>query len=88
MYEFSQGDLNVALSLIQQSAERAPDEALPHLVLGRFLEKAGDVEGAYKAYAAALRAEPDNRDAQRQLARLDGSGSLASAPDKQRTQSE
>jgi tetratricopeptide (TPR) repeat protein len=88
MYEFAQGDLNVALSLIEQAAERSPNDALPHLVLGRFLEKAGDVDGAYKAYAAALRAEPDNRDAQRQLARLDGSASLASAPDKQNTRSE
>lgn len=82
MHEFAQGDLNVALSLITQSAERAPNIALPHLVLGRFLEKAGDVSGAYNAYAAALRAEPDNTDAQRQLARLDGSPALASAPVK------
>ena len=88
MYEFAQGDLNLALSLIQQSAERAPEIALPHLVLGRFLEKAGDNEGAYRAYAAALRAEPGNLDAQRQLARLDGSGALASAPSKKETRSE
>jgi tetratricopeptide (TPR) repeat protein len=82
MHEFSQGDLTLALELIQKSADRAPQIALPHLVLGRFLEKAGDAPGAYEAYTAALVAEPDNTDAQRQLARLDGSGSLASAPDK------
>lgn len=80
MHEFSQGDLGVALDLIEQSTERAPDIALPHLILGRFLEKAGEVDRAYAAYAGALRAEPGNTDAQRQMARLDGSGSLASAP--------
>jgi len=88
MHEFAQGDLNVALSLIEQAAERAPNIALPHLILGRFLEKSGDVNGAYEAYASALRAEPGNTDAQRQLARLDGSGSLASAPEKQGSRSE
>lgn len=80
MHEFSQGDLNVALDMIRQSAERAPNVALPHLILGRFLEKAGDVHGAYSAYAGALVAEPGNKDAERQLARLDGSGTLATAP--------
>ena len=35
-----------------------------HLVLGRALEENGDIKGALGAYADALRAEPDNKDAQ------------------------
>ncbi|MCH8315517.1 MAG: tetratricopeptide repeat protein, partial [Planctomycetes bacterium] len=36
----------------------------PHLVRGRTLEEAGDVEGARRAYTEALRAEPESADAQ------------------------
>ena len=64
IYEQHKGNLEQATGLLRQAAGLAPSAALPHLVLGRTLEEAGDIEGALRAYTEALRAEPENADAQ------------------------
>ena len=64
IFERHKGNLEQATGLLRQAAGLAPSAALPHLVLGRTLEEAGDVEGALRAYTDALRAEPENSDAQ------------------------
>ena len=64
IYERHKGNLEQATGLLRQAAGLAPSEALPQLVLGRTLEKAGDIEGALRAYTEALRVEPENADAQ------------------------
>jgi len=64
IYEQHKGNFEQATGLLRQAAGLAPTAALPHLVLGRTLEEAGDVEGARRAYTEALRAEPESADAQ------------------------
>lgn len=64
IFERYKGNLGQATQLLRQAASLAPSAALPHLVLGRTLEEVGDVEGALRAYTEALRAEPENADAQ------------------------
>ena len=64
IHERQRGDIEQATVLLRQAASLAPREALPHLVLGRTLEEAGDIQGALGAYTEALRAEPNNADAQ------------------------
>lgn len=64
IFEREKGNLEQATSLLRQSAALSSNVALPHLVLGRALEDNGDIKGALGAYADALRAEPDNKDAQ------------------------
>ncbi len=56
------GNLREAVALLRESARRSPDEALPHLLLGRVLEEAGQPEEALRAYARALELEPDDRE--------------------------
>ena len=64
IYEQHKGNFEQATGLLRRAAGLAPSAAIPHLVLGRTLEEAGDVEGALRAYTEALRAEPENADAQ------------------------
>ncbi len=58
------GHAEEAVAFLKQAAERAEGSAMPHLLLGRLLEQAGDAAGAAAAYAAAIRSDPDNPDAQ------------------------
>ena len=53
-----------AIKLLRKSSERASDIAAPHLLLGHMLESAGIEQQALIAYLNAIRAEPDNREAQ------------------------
>ncbi len=76
IYERQNGDIEQATELLRQAASLAPSEALPHLVLGRTLEEVGDIQGALGAYTEALKAEPENADAQALFRGL----SLAPAP--------
>ena len=57
-------DLSEAVVLLRQAANRAGRSTLPHLLLGHVLEQAGEHSRALDAYAAALRIDPDNEDAQ------------------------
>ena len=52
------------MACLKQAAERAEGSAMPHLLLGRLFEQAGDAAGAAAAYAAAIRIDPENPDAQ------------------------
>ncbi|MHC5022333.1 MAG: tetratricopeptide repeat protein [Planctomycetota bacterium] len=63
--EHDQGNVETALELYRQAAERAPDFALPHVLLGRTLEDRGDEAGALLAYEQAIMVEPGNPDADR-----------------------
>ncbi len=58
------GNLAESILFLRQAADRAPDIALPHLLLGRVLDQSGDQEQALEAYATALRIDPENEDAQ------------------------
>jgi Flp pilus assembly protein TadD len=59
-----------AIDLFRKAAERAPDCALPHLLLGQVLEQTGDTTGAKLAYHQALHVEPSSSDAQELLRRM------------------
>ncbi len=58
------GNLAESVLFLRQAADRAVDIALPHLLLGRVLDQAGDQEQALEAYATALRIDPESEDAQ------------------------
>ncbi|MHC4218318.1 MAG: tetratricopeptide repeat protein [Planctomycetota bacterium] len=58
------GNLAESVMFLQEATERAGDEALPHLILGRVLEQMSDSQGALDAYAEAMRIEPQNTDAE------------------------
>ncbi len=58
------GNMDEAITYLEEAAGRSSDTAMPHLVLGRALEETGDEEGALEAYAAGLRVEPENGMAQ------------------------
>ena len=58
------GNLSDAVVLLRQAANNARTSTLPHLLLGHVLEQSGDHSKALDAYAAALRIDPDNEDAQ------------------------
>ena len=53
-----------SVRFLRQAAERSPDIALPHLLLGRVLDQAGEQEEALRAYATALRIDPESEEAQ------------------------
>ena len=61
--ERQRGDLEAVVSLFEEAAQRASNSAVPHLMLGQALEEIGDREAAFAAYAAGLRAQPDNPEA-------------------------
>ncbi len=73
------GKVEEAITLLEQAADRSPDMAMPHLVLGRTLEESGDEEGALDAYAAAVRAEPENAAAQALFSALSETLDVATA---------
>ncbi len=58
------GNAEEAAANLRRAAERAEGSAMPHLLLGRLLEQAGDAAGAAAQYVAAIRIDPDNPDAQ------------------------
>ena len=58
------GNLAESVMFLRQAAERSPDIALPHLLLGRVLDQAGEQEEALRAYATALRIDPESEEAQ------------------------
>jgi tetratricopeptide (TPR) repeat protein len=62
-----------AVASLRRASELAPAVAWPHLLLGLLLEEQGRRQDALNAYAAALRAEPDNADAKRLFDGLDSS---------------
>lgn len=68
--ERSKNNLNEAIRLFRQAAERAPDTALPHLLLGQSLEQAGDVNNAALAYDMARQVEPNSAEANALFRRL------------------
>ncbi len=67
-----------AIKLLRKSGERASDIAAPHMLLGHMLENAGVDQQALIAYRNAIRAEPDNRDAQFLYNQLNHSQKLSS----------
>ena len=77
--EKQKGNMDEALRLFTQAAERAPEIALPHLLLGQTLEQAGDAEAARIAYHDAILAQPASTEAQDLLRRLN-EGALSAAP--------
>jgi tetratricopeptide (TPR) repeat protein len=66
----SAGRADEAATLLREATRRAPENALPHLLLGRALEEAGDIPEALAAYGRALHAEPHNREAHESFDRL------------------
>ncbi len=74
------GNVPEAISLLQKAASLAPDTALPQLVLGRVLDEAGDRKGALAAVRRAIRAEPENGDANLMYVELSQDHSLVTVP--------
>jgi len=63
LYERQQGRIDEAVDQLRQAAQRAHDVALPHLLLGRTLDEAGDTRAAWLAFENALRIEPQSHEA-------------------------
>ncbi len=79
------GNLSDAVVLLRSAANNARTSTLPHLLLGHVLEQSGDHSKALDAYAAALRIDPGNEDAQALWAQ--GQPQLLAAPtDQQRNE--
>jgi tetratricopeptide (TPR) repeat protein len=57
------GNLDEAIILFQQAASRAPDVAMPHVLLGLVLEQKGQLESALAAYDQAIQIDPGNQEA-------------------------
>jgi tetratricopeptide (TPR) repeat protein len=64
LYERQQGRGASARQLMQQAADRAKDDVLPHLLLGRMFEEDGELRAALDAYASALQINPDSPEVQ------------------------
>lgn len=75
-----QGEAERAAALVHEAADRAHDTALPHLMLGRTLEEAGEHEEALAAYGEALRIEPENDQANRFFANLSEKTQITNVP--------
>ena len=60
--------LTPALQMFDRAAELSPDDAMPLVLRGITLQQAGDDPAAAKAYAEALRRQPDNTRARQLLA--------------------
>ena len=78
--ERQKGNIDEAVQLFRQAAERAPEVALPHMLLGQALEQNGDVKSAKLAYADAMKAQPANTEAETLLRRLNESQQVSVAP--------
>lgn len=74
------GNLDQAVVEFGKAAERAPDVAMPHLMLGLAFEESGDMQGAGRAYTQALRIDPDSTEAKQLLERWRNATRLSSAP--------
>lgn len=61
------GLIPLAIEVLETAVADAPDSARSHLVLGRALESAGDLQSAIGSYRRSLTLEPHNADALRQL---------------------
>ncbi len=64
------GDVARALSIIQRTAQLAPDVAAVHSALGRARERSGEPALAVEAYEQALRLDPRYRYVRRRLVHL------------------
>ena len=60
-------DAEIAL---RRALELMPTDPEGHVLLGSLLERRQEIRGAMEAYRAALRIDPNNRNAQQRLARL------------------
>jgi tetratricopeptide (TPR) repeat protein len=63
LYEQHEGRLKEAVNQLRQAADLAPEVILPHLLLGRALEQAGQPRAALAAYDSALRIDPQSSEA-------------------------
>lgn len=77
--ERQKNSLEEAVNLFRQAAERSPDVALPHLLLGQTLEQTGDMDGARLAYNQAATVEPNSTEATTLLRRLNESQRFSAA---------
>lgn len=85
LFERHRGRADEAIAMFEKSSSLAGTIAFPHLLLGMMLEQRNDLNGAMLAYGRALRAEPDNIDAQSMLTRLSERASvIASEPTDRR----
>jgi tetratricopeptide (TPR) repeat protein len=64
LYERQRGRRAEALRSMKQAAARAEHDVLPHLLLGRLLEEAGELRAAFDAYSAALQIDPASAEVQ------------------------
>jgi tetratricopeptide (TPR) repeat protein len=77
--EREEGRLNEAATLLLEAAKRAQDTAIPHLLLGKTLEELGNRDGAFAAYAEAVRVDPESPEAQAMLNEFYESARLSAA---------
>lgn len=78
--ERQKNNIDEAVSLFTQAAERAQDSVMPWLLLGQTLEQSGDIDGAKTAYSRAVEVDPRSTDAQNLLARLEQSQAVTAVP--------
>jgi cytochrome c-type biogenesis protein CcmH/NrfG len=66
------------MALLEERARVAPDDPIPHRIMGQILQGFGHVDKAEVAYTAALKLNPNDRDALKSLAdmRFKASGTV------------
>lgn len=62
------GQREAALGEFQRAAQENPQDATPHIYLGRMAREANDLPTAARELQAAIRLEPNNASAQREMA--------------------
>jgi protein O-GlcNAc transferase len=78
--EKQKGNVAEAIEMFRLSSERAPEVALPHMLLGQALEQTGAIEQAKLAYAGAVKAQPSSTEAEALLRRLNENQQVSAAP--------
>lgn len=78
--ERQKNNLDEAVVLFTNAADRSTDSVMPWLLLGQTLEQAGDFDGAKDAYSRALQVDPRSTDAHDLLARLEQTQAVTAVP--------
>jgi tetratricopeptide (TPR) repeat protein len=81
--EFNSGEYRKAAGHLERARKAHPEDALAALYEGQALEKLGDLQGARKAFEAAVTQSPGKLDARLLLAHIDlKSGDRSAAQDQ------
>jgi tetratricopeptide (TPR) repeat protein len=78
--ESHHGNLEEAIALLRDAAERSEGAPIPYVMLGRVLQDAGDYDGAREAYETCLQLDPSNEPARLLLDQINQEEELATVP--------